>query len=354
MLDHAGWCLLQARRPARPEFPNGVTVSKSILCLAAVAVAAGVCSRCWADPTTITLGASHDATIFQNNVNNGSGGGNILISGTNGAQISPRRALIEFDIAGQVPAGSLIQQVQLTLVLGQFPNVGAQPTSTIGLHRVLVDWGEGTTQQQIPPNDTFGGFGQGEPATEGDVTWNARFFSATTPTLWATPGGEFAPTAGALTVVSRNLNTGYVWSSTPTLVSDVQSWLDVPSTNFGWLLLNIDETTPATFRGFYSRHVATEALRPVLSITYLLAGDFDGSGVVAGPDFVNWKGGFGTNAGASHMQGDANGDGDVDGRDFLVWQQQFGAGAAASAAPEPGSAMLAWFCAAVFCRRVQR
>jgi len=54
------------------------------------------------------------------------------------------------------------------------------------------------------------------------------------------------------------------------------------------------------------------------------------------------------------MQGDANGDGDVDGRDFLVWQQQFGAGAAASAAPEPGSAMLAWFCAAVFCRRVQR
>jgi hypothetical protein len=329
-------------------------VRKSKHNFAVAAVAASVCSTCWAAPTTITFGANHDATIFQNNVNNGSGGGNVLISGTNGAQISPRRAILEFDIAGHVPAGSLIQQVQLTLVLGQFPNVGAQPTSSIGLHRVLVDWGEGTTQQQIPPNDTFGGLGQGEPATDGDVTWNARFFSATTPTLWATPGGDFAPTAGALTVVSRNLNTGYVWSSSSALVSDVQGWLVAPSTNFGWLLLNIVETTPATFRGFYSREVATEALRPALSVTYLLAGDFDGSGGVGGPDFVNWKGGFGTATDATHTQGDANGDGDVDGRDFLVWQQQFGAGPPAAVVPEPGPAALACICAAALCRRLPR
>jgi hypothetical protein len=52
-------------------------------------------------------------------------------------------------------------------------------------------------------------------------------------------------------------------------VSDVQSWLDVPSTNFGWLLLNADEKSFSTFRVFYSRQVATAAWQPQLEITYV-------------------------------------------------------------------------------------
>src|SRR5215471_1901012 len=73
---------------------------------------------------TITIGASKDVTIFQNNVNNSSGGGYGLFAGTNGTS-SPRRALIDFDIAGSgIPSGATIQSVQLTLVLGQVAGSG--------------------------------------------------------------------------------------------------------------------------------------------------------------------------------------------------------------------------------------
>jgi hypothetical protein len=294
---------------------------------------------------TVTIEASRDATIFENNVNNGSGGGNGLFSGTNGAQNSPRRALIGFNVAGSVPAGALIQDVQLTLFLGQFPNVGAQPTSTIGLHRVAADWSEGTTQEQIPPNDTFGGLGQGAPAVDGDVTWNARTFSATTPTPWTAAGGDFDPTVSASTVVTRTLLSGYVWGSTETLVGDVQGWIENPASNFGWMLVNAQETTPATFRAFYSHETATAALRPQLSLTYVLTGDFDANDVVDGADLANWKANLGASGVATHAQGDADGDRDVDGADFLVWQRQLGSGAPASpstaSVPEPATLMLA-------------
>lgn len=241
---------------------------RTTLCyLAAIVAAHGLGAECWAAPTTIAIGASKDSTIYSNRVDRASGGGNGLFTGTNG-QDDPRRALIAFDVAGAVPAGAVIQHVQLTLVLGQLPT-GPADTSTVGLHRLVADWGEGTTQQQNPPNDSFGGMGQGAPSLDGDVTWNARFFSATTPTPWATPGGDFVPTASASAAIGLPLNVGYSWDSTAGLMNDVQGWLDDPSSNFGWMLANADETSTSTFRVFYSRHVATEAWRPQLSITYV-------------------------------------------------------------------------------------
>jgi hypothetical protein len=239
---------------------------KTLICFAAVALSHGLVAAGRAAPTTVVLGASKDATIYSNHVDRGSGGGNGLFTGTNG-QGDRRRAIIAFDVAGHVPPCATIQHVQLTLVLGQ---LATEPpaVSTIGLHRLTADWGEGTTQQQNPPNDSFGGMGQGAPASEGDVTWNARFFSATTPTPWTTPGGDFLASPSASSAIGLPLNVGYTWDSTAALVADVQGWLDNPSTNFGWMLVNADETSMSTFRVFYSRHVATATWRPQLSITY--------------------------------------------------------------------------------------
>ena len=325
------------------SYRTRVAMNNKILMSLPVAFAKGLLSvTCGA--ATITIGASRDATIFENNVDNGSGGGNGLFVGTNGAGHSPRRAPIAFDISGSIPAGSRVLNVQLTLHLGQFPNVGAVATSTIGLHRLVNNWGEGTTQQQVPPNDTFGGLGQGAAATDGDVTWNARYFSASTPTPWDTPGGDFAPVAIASTVVTRTLNTGYSWTTNSALESNVQDWLDNPSTNFGWMLVNADEITPATFRGFYSRQTATSAFRPKLSVTYALAADFDGNDLVDSLDLSQWNSSFGMHETATPAQGDANGDGDVDGADLLVWQRQFGTPPlmpAVSAVPEPSAFALA-------------
>ena len=41
---------------------------------------------------------------------------------------------------------------------------------------------------------------------------------------------------------------------------------------------------------------------------------------------ANWLEGFGTTAGATHLQGDADADLDADGADFLVWQRQVSGG----------------------------
>src|SRR3954465_7853265 len=65
-----------------------------------------------------SIGASKDNTIFQSNVNNSLGAGQAIFAGTN-AQSSPRRGLIQFDVAGAIPAGSTINSVQLTLFLNQ-------------------------------------------------------------------------------------------------------------------------------------------------------------------------------------------------------------------------------------------
>lgn len=214
---------------------------------------------------TITLGASQDGTIYSNHINRGSGGGNALIVGTNGRD-DPRRALIAFDVAGQLPAGAIIESVKLTMVMGQLPTE-PEEFSTIELHRVTSSWGEGTTQLQNPPNDSFGGMGQGAPAHSGDVTWSSRFWGAT-PTQWTTPGGDFDPSVSGAAAIGLPIDVPYSWESTPAMVADVQEWLDNPAGNNGWILKNVDETSMSTFRVFYSRQTATAAWRPQLTIEY--------------------------------------------------------------------------------------
>jgi hypothetical protein len=232
-------------------FTEGIVVRKiSFILFVAGALMHGLNTASKA--ATVTIGASKDSSIYSNHVDRGTGGGNALITGTNG-QDAPRRALIAFDVAGSVPAGAVIQSVTMTLTLGQLPTSPSE-TSLIELHRIAADWGEGTTQRQTPPNDSFGGMGQGAPASDGDVTWSARFWGMT-PTLWNSPGGDFAPLASTTAVIGQPLDVPYSWPSTAAAVSDVQSWLDDPSTNFGWLLLNADEASFSTFRVFYSRQV---------------------------------------------------------------------------------------------------
>ncbi|HEV8290429.1 MAG TPA: DNRLRE domain-containing protein [Tepidisphaeraceae bacterium] len=214
-----------------------------------------------------TIGAAKDNTIFQSNVNNSLGAGQAIFAGTN-AQSSPRRGLIQFDIAGSVPAGSRIDSVQLTLFLNQ---VGSAATTspTIRLYRLASDWGEGAAGSS---SNGVSGIGQGFAAGEGDATWNARHFSATTPTLWSTAGGDFAATDSAsLAIVGTTLNTPYTWGSTSALVADVQSWLNNASSNFGWILKSDEEVGASTVRGFWTREAARtgqSAFVPQLQVSY--------------------------------------------------------------------------------------
>jgi hypothetical protein len=76
-------------------------------------------SLAWVSPHVeagmVTIGASQDTTIFQNNPANSLGGGMALFAG-NDATSSPRRALLFFNLAG-IPKGATINSVSLELVL---------------------------------------------------------------------------------------------------------------------------------------------------------------------------------------------------------------------------------------------
>jgi hypothetical protein len=216
----------------------------------------------------IDLGANHDTTIFQNNVNNAAGGGPGIFAGTNGA-VSPRRGLMSFDLSS-IPAGATITNVQLTLTVGQIAGSGGSGgsnTETIGLFAVTRPWGEGTAESGAT---SIGGTGQGAAAGTGDATWNQSAFSQTS---WTTPGGDFVSTVSAsLTLNGAAPGLSFTWLSTPQLVADVQGWLNNPSTNDGWEIINADEHDGTTFDAFYSREAAeagaTSNELPSLQVTY--------------------------------------------------------------------------------------
>jgi hypothetical protein len=162
-----------------------------------------------------------------------------------------RRGVLAFDIAGSIPPGSTITGVILSLNCSR---VFSDTARTVELHKLLADWGEGTSHAP-------GEEGDGAPATPNDATWRHRFFDTI---FWAMQGGDFSATVSASQSVGPVGS--YTWNSTQ-MVSDVQSWLDNPGSNFGWLVLG-DESTLGTAKRFDTRESASP---PVLTIEFTRA-----------------------------------------------------------------------------------
>jgi len=216
----------------------------------ALLVPALACVSTFASAGEITIGANRDNTLYSESGSESNGAGEFFFAGSNGfGQV--RRALLRFDVALALPPGSTVTQAEVTLSMSK-TNAGLRD---VLLHRALADWGEGTS-------NAASGEGSGAGATPGDATWSWRFWNTVS---WTTPGGDFAPTASATTPVDQ-IGT-YVWSS-PTLVADVQSWLDSPSTNFGWLVKNVNENDVPTAKRFDSRQNAMPSERPILRIFF--------------------------------------------------------------------------------------
>ena len=168
-------------------------------------------------------------------------------------------ALIRFDnifgaSAGQIPAGSTILSARLSL----FMSMTIAADVDVSLHRVISDWGEGTS-------DALDKEGKGAAATPGDATWLHTFAPSD---LWRDVGGDFISLASAVSIVN---DVGiYRWKANDMTVLDVQGWLDAPSTNFGWIVRG-DESTNTTAKRFNSRENPDAATRPTLEIVYAAA-----------------------------------------------------------------------------------
>lgn len=222
-----------------------------IVCVAVTTAA----SLVWADSTTIN--PDKDNTLIQTTDGSLSNAlGDVYVGRTGQADsASRRRGVIHFDVASAVPAGSTITSVTLRLYLALTADATIR---SLSVYRGSASWGEGSSY--------FNG-GVGATSTTNDATWLHRFYSATS---WTTAGGDRATTASASANVGSAGSIGqyFTWSSA-TMVSDVQGWLDSPSTNFGWQILG-DESTSATARRFTSRESVGDPGNhfPELVITY--------------------------------------------------------------------------------------
>ncbi len=159
-----------------------------------------------------------------------------------------RRGVLAFDIAGSIPSGSTITGVSLSLNCSR---VFSETARTVELHKLLADWGEGTSHAP-------GEEGDGALATPNDATWRHRFFDTI---FWTMQGGDFSATVSASQSVGPVGH--YTWNSAQ-MVADVQSWVNNPASNFGWLVLG-DESALGTTKRFDTRESASP---PVLTIEY--------------------------------------------------------------------------------------
>ena len=107
----------------------------------------------------------------------------------------------------------------------------------VRLYPALQDWGEGAS---------CANGGKGTDAQTGDATWLHTFFDTD---YWDAAGGDRDRPASARETVDMLGN--YTLSSNR-MKKDVQSWVERPETNFGWLLIG-DEDKLRTVVAFASR-----------------------------------------------------------------------------------------------------
>ena len=211
---------------------------------------------------TVEIEASQDATLIDDpDGARANGAGPFFYVGATGGNEGGgiRRGLIHFDMEGVIPEQAVIEDVTLHLYASNDPDIAEK----VRLYPALQDWGEGAS---------CANGGKGTAAKTGDATWLHTFFDTD---FWEEAGGDRARPASARETVDMLGN--YTWSSNR-MKKDVQSWVEQPETNFGWLLIG-DERNPRTVVAFASREAftcatntmpsePTELATPVLEITY--------------------------------------------------------------------------------------
>lgn len=220
------------------------------LLAAATTTTAMLCPATSTFADTVEISASKDNTIFNESGALSNGAGSWFFAGkTNEGAL--RRALISFDVASAIPAGSTITSATLTL----FCSRTRGDEVDVDVHRLLSTWGEGASNADEQE-------GAGAAALAGDATWTHRLYPTTT---WTAAGGDYLVPPSATTVVG-NQNRSYSWTSTQ-MKSDVQLWLNQPAVNFGWLIVG-DESDLKVAKRFDSRQNTDAETRPVLTVSF--------------------------------------------------------------------------------------
>ncbi len=206
-----------------------------------------VSTLCSLAQATIVLSPDKDNSIYQENTNSNGAGPDIYTGANN--NLNPRHGLIHFNLSS-LPANISIVSVSLKLYINKLADHATG--EAIKAHKLLANWGEGTAD----------GSGRGGFADANDATWEKPFNGL--PGFWTTFGGDYNPSQ------SGNATVGGLGSfaiSGSGMAADVQSWINTPASNFGWLLAG-NETVPKSALRFSSKENTNAIQRPVLEITY--------------------------------------------------------------------------------------
>jgi len=197
------------------------------------------------------ISASKDNTLYQDlngNLSNGSGSYFFVGVNNNGGIY---RGLVAFDISSTIPSNATISSVTLTLNMSRTSS-GSQ---SLAIHKVDNDWGEGSS-------NAGGEEGMGAASTTDDATWIHTFYNTDT---WTSAGGDY--NAGASASLSVAGTGQYTWGSNASMVADVQSWIDTPSENYGWIIIG-NEGALQTSKRFDTKENSNASNRPVINVTY--------------------------------------------------------------------------------------
>ena len=204
---------------------------------------------------TVAIPASQDTTLVEDpNGALANGAGPAIFAGrTAASDDGVRRGLVVFDLVQGLPAipPTAMSVEKVVLVLTNLTESNVAPAE-YRLHRMLADWGEGTSSSSG---------GAGAAATPGDATWIHTFYAEA---FWMHNGAQFVGQPSARLVLA---GPGVLRFESDALLRDVRFWARHPERNFGWILIG-DETRAQTARAFASRENPAPALRPVLEVTY--------------------------------------------------------------------------------------
>jgi glucose/arabinose dehydrogenase len=209
--------------------------------------------------STTTLDAVKDTSILAelgpSSEEQSNGQGHLMAGQT--ASANNRRALLQFDISS-LPVGSTIVSASLQLSVNLVENATAR---NLNVFKLRESWGEAASLNPDPVGNPWGG----APALVNDATWDNRFYHDTTPTPWTVSTDmPYWFSSSAL----RSITTAATYTWTDALAGDVRSWLAAPSTNNGWILVGVENSTSSTKR-IESRESLTPSARPKLIVTHV-------------------------------------------------------------------------------------
>ena len=233
--------------------------TRAILLGQIMSVALGTFACIPAFSASQNLPPSDDTFINDRFPGNNNGGSASIFTGTED-QGGHMRGLIRFEMPSSLAGRVAVIDALLQMTTRAVGNGGPGSPATVKLHAITEPWAQGVNIGAAPML-----FVVGQPCSgSAGASWSFRNCPAAT--AWTTPGGTIAPGESASASVPASIDTTTSWSSAG-MASDVQGWIDAPSTNFGWLVTSSTETMGAgVIQRFYSSEAGT--FPPALSITY--------------------------------------------------------------------------------------